>query len=250
MHIVAIGGGSIENRETFSIDEYIVGLIGKPVPRALFIPTASGDDPKYCQQFAEIYGGELGCQTENLLLSADDTPDCIRRKISEADLIYVGGGYTARMLKVWRKQGVDELLEAAHRKGTLLAGISAGGICWHDWGHSNSYASSVHAASRYQRIRGLGLRAGTFCPHLDEEQRHQSFVDQIRRCGGLGIACDDRAAIHYSANQPARTLSAHPGAGVTLYRRHGGEMCQQRFGEGELLDLPKSRGVGEHRIRD
>ncbi|MCW8194097.1 peptidase E [Proteobacteria bacterium 005FR1] len=243
MHIVSVGGGDI-NRETrgkgtFAIDSYIVELAGKERPKALFIPTASGDDPEYCRSFAEVYGQVLGCEVEALLLSgADKDPDRIRRKISQADLIYVGGGYTPRMLEKWRNCGVDEQLKAAHRRGTVLAGISAGAICWHEWGHSNSYASSRTGKSRYQRVQGLGLRQGTFCPHLDEEQRHASFVRVIEQCGGLGIACEDGAAVHYSGNQQARVVSDCESAGVVLYRRGRIEVVRERLENGRCFEVP------------
>lgn len=243
MHIVAIGGGELQpegrNKGTLAIDRYIVGLSGKETPRALFVPTASGDDESYCRSFAEIYGNKLGCRTESLLLSTADTEEDLRQKISEADLIYVGGGYTARMLKIWRSCGLDSLLEAAHHNGTVLAGISAGAICWHDWGHSNSYASSSTGRAGYRLVKGLGLRRGTFCPHLDEEQRHDSFVELVRRRGGLGIACDNGAAVHYAPNAEARVVSAHDQAGVVIYRREGDEVVRERFGDRELVNLPE-----------
>lgn len=243
MHIVSIGGGNVKRdtagRGTFAIDSYIVDLVGKEKPKALFIPTASGDDPEYCRSFAEVYGKQLGCSVESLLLSgADKNPDRIRRKISEADLIYVGGGYTPRMLETWRNCGVDEQLRSAYSSGTVLAGISAGAICWHDWGHSNTYASSRTGKSRYQRVRGLGLRQGTFCPHLDEEQRHESFVELIRQRGGFGIACDDGAAVHYSSARQAQVVSDCARAGVVLYRREGTGVLRQRLENRQVFEVP------------
>ncbi len=58
--IVAIGGGEIRDLETMAIDAEIVGLTGKQGPRALFIPTASEDDPTYYEAFQTVYGRELG----------------------------------------------------------------------------------------------------------------------------------------------------------------------------------------------
>lgn len=131
--IVVIGGGSIKDLETFHLDKRVVGHTGKKCPKALFIPTASSDSKEYAEAFHEVYGGKLGCETEALyLLSDPPSKKELRKKILDADLIYVGGGNTLKMMKRWRHLGVDQLLKVAYRKGTVLAGISAGGICWFD----------------------------------------------------------------------------------------------------------------------
>ncbi|MFQ5621295.1 MAG: Type 1 glutamine amidotransferase-like domain-containing protein, partial [Candidatus Nanoarchaeia archaeon] len=107
--IVAIGGGEIKNFETLSIDRAITKLTGKKKPKALFIPTASGDAEGYWQTFQKVYGKRLGCRTDKLfLLREKPTNKEITKKIKWADLIYVGGGNTLRMLKIWRRKGVDK----------------------------------------------------------------------------------------------------------------------------------------------
>ena len=109
MNIVAIGGGEIRERETLAIDQWIVRLTKKRKPRALFVPTASGDAQGYCETFDNIYGEELGCKTDHLLLLSNDRDaKQIEKKVLGADVIYVGGGNTLRMMKLWRKLGVVE----------------------------------------------------------------------------------------------------------------------------------------------
>ena len=150
MDIIAIGGGSLKKKETFAIDKYIVKLTGKRSPRALFIPTASIDPEDYCEVFDHIYGDLLRCRTDHLLLYRKPSDRAAAaRKIKTADLIYVGGGNTLRMMKLWRRLGIDKLLINAWQQGTVLAGLSAGAICWHEWGHSDSRA--------YSGQEGLGL---------------------------------------------------------------------------------------------
>ena len=91
--LVAIGGGEMTERETLAIDKEIVCLAGKDRPKALFIPTASGDSPRYWQSFQEVYGEELGCETDVLyLLGVSLTKERLKRRILSADLVYVGGG--------------------------------------------------------------------------------------------------------------------------------------------------------------
>ena len=70
--IIAIGGGELRKNETLKIDKEIVRLTGKKHPKALFIPTASGDPKGYCDTFREVYGNTLGCKIDFLLLLNKD----------------------------------------------------------------------------------------------------------------------------------------------------------------------------------
>ena len=102
--LVAIGGGEIVRGETLAIDKEIVSLTGKNRPRALFIPTASSDSREYWQVFQNVYGTELGCETDVLyLLGVSPTKRELEQKILSADLIYVGGGNTLKMMRRWRR---------------------------------------------------------------------------------------------------------------------------------------------------
>ena len=175
MQIVAIGGGHLKKRETLPIDRFVVELTGRRRPRAVFIPTASGDAEEYCHVFDRIYGERLGCRTDWLrLLASPEDRETAEEKIEAADLVYVGGGNTLRMMKLWRRLGVDRMLESAGNRGTVLAGLSAGAICWHDYGHSDSRSFSGKSSWSYIRVRGLGFRPVIFCPHLDAEKPEEA----------------------------------------------------------------------------
>ena len=238
MDIVAIGGGEIRSRETLPIDKFIVDLAGKKSPKALFVPTASSDAKGYCNTFDEIYGKELGCRTEHLLLlNRHKNRSQIQEMILGADIIYVGGGNTLRMMKLWRKLGVNRHIDTASQQGTILSGISAGAICWHQWGHSDSRSFSGTSEWSYMRVKGLGFRPGIFCPHLDEEQRHKPFSKMIQRHGGLGIACDNNAAIWYRDGKEPLVKCSKKGATVRLYRRKDREVHVETFRCGETIGV-------------
>lgn len=120
MKIVAIGGGEIGRPgypiETERIDREIIRLTGKRRPKVLFLPTASGDDPSYWEVFQRYYGQRLGCRTDILyLLRQRPSFKEIKEKILSSDIIYVGGGNTLRMLRRWRRLGVDKVLELAEK---------------------------------------------------------------------------------------------------------------------------------------
>ena len=154
--IVVIGGGEIGNFETLPFDKRIVELTKKKHPKALFIPTASGEPDGYIQNFNKVYGKKLGCKTDVLfLLKTKPTKKELREKILSSDLIYVGGGNTLKMMKRWRFLGVDKILKEAHKRGIVLSGISAGGISWFEAGHSDSMSSYNPDNWDYIKVRGV-----------------------------------------------------------------------------------------------
>ncbi len=238
MNIIAIGGGSLKKKQTLPIDRYIVKRTGKKSPRALFIPTASGDPQDYCEAFDHIYGDLLGCRTDSLLFYRIPGDRAVAAgKIRSADLIYVGGGNTLRMMKMWRRLGIDNLLIKAARQGKVLAGLSAGAICWHEWGHSDSRAYSGKKNWSYIKVRSLGIRPGLYCPHLDSEKRHTSFKKMIARGKMIGIACDNCAAVHYD-DSGATCITSRPKARVHIYTHVNGKITIRSYKNGEKIDLP------------
>lgn len=239
MNIIAIGGGSLKKKQTLPIDSSIVKLAGKKSPRALFIPTASGDPQDYCEAFDRVYGGLLGCTTDHLLLCRrPGDREAAAGKIRAADLIYVGGGNTLRMMKMWRRLGIDKMLVKAGQQGTVLAGVSAGAICWHEWGHSDSRAYSGRKSWSYIKVRGLGLRQGLYCPHLDSEKRHASFKKMVAREKMAGIACDNFAAVLYD-DSGAACITSRRKARVHIYTSVNGKVLIRSFKNGEKIDLSR-----------
>lgn len=141
----------------------MIALTGRAKPRALFLPTASGDADDYVAQFHAGFRA-LGAETEDLqLLHATTWPRPPAETISRANLIYVGGGSTAGMLALWERFGIIKPLRTAYDKGTVLGGVSAGGLCWFESGVTDSLASVLAP------MTCLGWLAGSFCPHYDSE---------------------------------------------------------------------------------
>ena len=203
-YIVAIGGG-----DTLEIDQRIVKLSSKKSPQVLFIPTASYDDQRYIDWMEKLYGQKLKCKFETLLLLREKpSKKEIKEKIAAADIIYVGGGNTLKMVRLWRRLGVDKLLKNAYNKGAVLCGVSAGAICWFDYGHSDSMSYYNPKKWEYIRVKGLGFLSGTACPHYDSKTgrkyRRKDFQKMFLKNAGtgpgsnLGLAITDSAALLYN----------------------------------------------------
>ncbi|MEK9159351.1 MAG: peptidase E [Patescibacteria group bacterium] len=172
--IVAIGGYKRgRTKDTafdtpLKIDRQIVELTGKQKPKALFIPTASSDDAGYVRAIHEVYGEKLGCTMDVLRLIAEKPTHAeIAAKIRWAELIYVGGGNTLMMMNLWRRLGVDKLLKEAYERGAVCCGVSAGSICWFEYGVSDSRQFKNKSSHEYIRVKGLGILKGMHCPHYD-----------------------------------------------------------------------------------
>ena len=98
--IIAVGGGDMREAETLPIDQEVVELTGKARPKALFIPTANYDSVEYWEGFQRTYGVQLGCETAVLyLLKLTPSRAELEESILSADLIYVGGGNTLKMMR-------------------------------------------------------------------------------------------------------------------------------------------------------
>lgn len=238
--IVAIGGGEIRTRGTAPIDREMLRLAKKKHPRLLFIPTASSDSARYWTHIQEYFGEFLKCKTEVLfLIKEPSSREQIQKKISSADIIYVGGGNTLLMMRIWRRLGVDHFLKAAYENGTVLAGISAGSICWFDSGHSDSMSFYNPRKWKYINVRGLGLLKGIHCPHYNSMTRgiprRKHFRDMIRKMGGVGIAIENNCAIEFIDGRFYRVITSRSYANAYRVHKNRGEVVAERIGQKKQL---------------
>lgn len=200
--IVAIGGGDMSIGATAGIDEEIIRLAGKKSPVALLIPTAKSDDPEYFEKFNRIYGEKYGCRTRQLnLISNLESGTDIRKEIFGADIIYVEGGNTLKMMRRWRHLGVDKMIINAWKQGKVMAGTSAGAICWFQYGHSDSMAYYHPYNWNWIKVKCLGILPFIACPHVLAEGRLKHFQEMVLKTGLTGIALDDCSAVEVIDNR-------------------------------------------------
>ena len=218
--IMVIGGGAFSlDAGRGPLEAYWLALAravrNHARPRLAYIGTATGDTDTAIGRFHEVFG-DAG-DTSHLGLF-DRTIVDIEAYLLDQDAVYVGGGNTASLLAVWRAHGVDVALRIAHEAGVVLAGRSAGSICWFEGGTTDSFGPTL------QPLTGaLGFIPGSHCPHYDgEAQRRPLYHDLIGR--GLlpaGIAVDDHAAAVYDGPELVEVIAAH--RGPTAYRVERGD---------------------------
>lgn len=224
--IVATGGGEIGRPgykiETEKIDRETVELSGKKKPNLVLLPTASGDSPLYYEVVSKYFGKRLGCKIKVIYLFKNRWPAKeISDIIKSADIVYVGGGNTLRMLKMWRKVGVDKMLKNAWQNGCVMSGVSAGAICWFRYASSDSRKFSDSSAS-YIRIRGLDFVPATCAPHFKKEEKRRPHLKTIMKyTPGVAVAIDDWAVIQI-VDDKFRIVSSRPESNCfQVYRKKG-----------------------------
>jgi len=233
--IFAMGGGGFTMEpDNPVLDDFVLGLPGSREPRILFLPTASGDPTAQIAAFHARFG-ERACRAEHLsLFRLHGSERSVREIVLEQDVIYIGGGSMRNLLAIWRAHRLDEILVAAWERGTVLAGLSAGAMCWFEGGITRSSGPP-------QTIDGLGVLPGSLTVHADgEPERLPTFVDAVRN-GELpgGWAADDGVGLLFRGTELDRAVSSRPGAAALRLDAVDGGLVRRRL-EPELLGAAPS----------
>ncbi len=196
------GGGFSMEPDNLKLDNYLLSLVKKDKPKVCFISTASGDSKEYIERFYNSFSS-LSCEPSNLALYRPPEGD-LREFVMDKDIFYVGGGNTRNLLVLWKEWGLDLLLKEAWEKGAILAGISAGSICWFDQGLTDSVTGKLLP------LNCLGLLKGSNCPHYDGEVERRPSYQQSILSGSMknGIACDDGVAAHFINGELSKFVSS------------------------------------------
>ena len=166
--IIAIGGGGFgRNPGEGLIENYILQQVDKETPSICFIPTATGDNEGYKNNFYSTFT-KLNCNPSHLDFFKR-TPD-LEELINDQDVIFVGGGNTKSMLAVWKDWKLDEILQKAYKNGVVMSGVSAGAICWFKKGVTDSWAKDLKI------MECMGFIHANCCPHYDEEPQRRPSV--------------------------------------------------------------------------
>jgi dipeptidase E len=193
-------------------------------PRILFLPTASGDTTAQINAFHARFADRF-CVPEHLSLFRLRE---LRRPLEEIvlcqDVLYVGGGSMRNLLALWRAHDLDSLLIRAWRQGIVLAGISAGAMCWFEGGISRSSGPP-------EPLAGLGLLEGSLTVHADGEPERLPVWLAAVRDGILpgGWSVDDGVGLLFAGTHLRRVVSSRPGASAQRVDQVAGELVRNRL---------------------
>lgn len=233
--ILALGGHEFSRRRgNEALRDYMLSLLGDGRRRICLLPTASGDPDEQIRAFGSALG-DSGCELSHLsLFRLESEPADPAEQLLSQDLIYVGGGSLVNLIAIWRAHGIDAILREAWERGVVLAGLSAGAMCWFEGGISRSRGDAKPAA-------GLGILPGSACVHYGRDADRRPAYLRAVASGDLapGFALSDQAGILFRGREPVQAVQAVDGADVFRVEPDGeGGATEERL-DAVRLDDPR-----------
>jgi peptidase E len=213
VNILAIGGGGFQANERYGwqpgpLMEHALSLTGKEAPKVCGLFTATGDDVARIANWYAAWSGRPEAASHVAVMPMPNVDD-LRKHLLAQDAVYVGGGSVAGLMVLWRLHGLDAIFREAWKAGVVMFGVSAGSLCWHTGGTTDSFGPELRPWTD-----GLGLIAGSNCPHYDSESRRRPLYQRLVADGTLepGYAADDDVGLHYVGTELHEAVSAREGA--------------------------------------
>ncbi len=194
-------------------------------PRMCHIGTAGGDQRAFNALVSEA-GHALGVDVVHLNLFPMPPVDDIAGLLVQSDVVWVGGGSVANLLAVWDVHGMGPMLADAWRSGVVLAGVSAGSVCWHVGGTTDSYGPELRPVTN-----GLGFLPYSNGVHYDSEPRRRPLFQRLIAEGVLpdGYATDDGVGLVYRGTELFEAVTAIAGKGAYAVRREAEGVVEERI---------------------
>jgi peptidase E len=236
--ILATSGGVIPGpvQMSWRIGQMLLdalALTNKDRPRVCLVETASGDSMLFYSMLYEAFNA-AGCDVTEMKLFLQPSADPFER-LGGSDLVWVGGGSVANLLALWRLHGLDDAMREAWEKGVILGGVSAGSLCWHVGGTTDSFGPTLRPVTN-----GLGFLPYANGVHYDSEAQRRPLLQQLLKDGTLpplAYATDDSVGIWYEGLEATSVVSDRPAKpdGPAAYRVElvEGEVVETRVGVGE-----------------
>ena len=237
--ILASSGGYVPGRRTELAFGPIVqhaversGASGRP--RVCHVGTAAGDQRWFSGRLAEA-ARVAGFELSELTLFTQPNVEDLRGFLLEQDVVWVGGGSVVNLLAVWRAHGLDEIFREVWQSGVVLAGISAGSICWHQGGTTDSFGDELRAVTN-----GLGLVPFGNGVHHDSEPQRRPLVKKLVAEGlwERAYCTDDGVGLVYEGTELVEAVTELRGKGAYVVLPEGGSAVEERI---EPRELPGAR---------
>ncbi|RJL31453.1 peptidase E [Bailinhaonella thermotolerans] len=211
-HILAIGGGSFLPSDRYSfirpsgLLRYALDLTGQDRPKLCLVATALGDEHSRLLQMYDAFR-DWDVEVSHLtVFPMPNVPDP-RAFLLEQDIVYVTGGSVANLMALWRLHGLDEAFTEAWRAGVVLAGQSAGALCWHVGGNTDSFGPTLR-----QWDQGLGLLPYSCGVHYNSDPQRRTLLHEAVAAGTLpqGYAADEGVGLHYVGTELVQAVTIDP----------------------------------------
>lgn len=204
-------------------------------PRVCLVETASGDELTYYAVLYEAFN-TAGCDVTELKLFPQPSANPTER-LCGSDFVWVGGGSVANLLALWRLHGVDDAIREAWERGVILGGVSAGSLCWHLGGTTDSFGPTLQPVTN-----ALGFLPYANGVHYDSEAQRRPLLHQLIKDGvfpSLAYATDDHVGLWYEGIEATTVV-----ADSIVCVEEGPAAYRVEYVDGEVRETRV--GVGEH----
>ena len=206
---------------------------GKDRPRVCLVNTAMGDNLTYYAISYEAFNA-AGCDVTELKVFPQPSDDPEER-LCGSDIVWVGGGSVANLLALWRLHGIDTAMRRAWEQGVILGGVSAGSLCWHLGGTTDSFGQILQPVTN-----ALGFLPYANGVHYDSEVQRRPLLHELMKSevlSPLAYATDNTVGIWYEGIEATTVVSdaaVDPVTGPAAYKVEfiEGEIVESRFGVG------------------
>jgi peptidase E len=229
--ILATSGGIKPSRrvayEFSALTDYAVDLSGVTgrAPRVCLVATAQGDNSTAVRNLYDAAQAR-GFSATHLALFPMPNVDDVEALLLEQDVVWVCGGSVAGLLAMWHLHGVDAAMRRAWQAGVVLTGVSAGSICWHVGGTTDSFGPDLRPVTD-----GLALVPFSNGVHYDSEEQRRPLYQALIADGTLpaGYATDDGAGVLYRGTDFAEAVSECDGAAAYFVAKTGTGVTETRL---------------------
>jgi peptidase E len=175
-------------------------------PKFCYVGTALGDNPMYTSAIFNAFAGR-DVAVSSLAAFPMPTVEDVRGLLLAQDVIWVGGGSVAGLLAMWRLHGWDDIFREVWEAGVVLGGVSAGSLCWHIGGTTDSFGTTLRPVTN-----GLALLPYSNGVHYDSEEQRRPLYHRLIADGTLpdGYATDDGVGLHYRGTELVEAVSDRP----------------------------------------
>lgn len=184
-------------------------------PKLCHLGTAGGDQ-RWLNARVDEAGVHAGVEVTNLNLFPMPSVEDMLGHLLDQDVVWVNGGSVANLLAVWRVHGLDEIFRQVWEAGVVLGGVSAGSICWHVGGTTDSFGPDLRPVTN-----GLALLPYSNGVHYDSEEQRRPLYQKLIAEGVLpsGYATDDGVGVLYRGTEMVEAVTEIPGKGAYFVER-------------------------------
>jgi peptidase E len=189
------------------------------------VGTALGDQRAFLAEFVDA-GSAAGIAVSHLDVFPMPNMDDALAHVLDADVVWVGGGSVANLLALWRLHGLDALFETAWQAGVVLAGVSAGSVCWHVGGTTDSFGPALAPVTN-----GLAFLPYSNGVHYDAELERRPLFERLIGEGTLpdGYATDNGVGLVYRGTGLVEAVTEVRGAAAWSVRRSADGVVEERI---------------------